>query len=345
MEKYKDGKIIDFCIPSFNQGERTAALVKNILNYKGNDIGVIVSDNCSEDNTIELLNQIKDNRFRLVCNPYNIGATRNFFKALRSANAKYAILCVDKDFVEHEKIGNLIDILKENKDIAVGRCTLNMRKESKSVVYQRGFFAILNMAYKSTHPTGRFYKTDLFNKIYPAGMEGVIENFISADIFDAHMALEGNAIIINIPIFYMESIEQVKQTKSYTSFADNPFFFPKARLKELSLYSKSIQSLNLAHSEKRKLVRKVFFSRLFSSTIEYRKHMTNASICQHYHLSPRKVGAFELLQIDIAYCMSFLQMKSGVNIFYKIFICVEAQLKLMVCALREQKNNKLNEYE
>ncbi|GAB6011237.1 GDP-mannose 4,6-dehydratase [Viscerimonas tarda] len=95
-----DKKVVSFCIPSFNRGERIYKLVTNILKYNGSDIDVVVLDNCSEDNTITLLNEITDDRFRLIQNQHNVGGIINILKALASGNSEYSFLCLDKDFVD-----------------------------------------------------------------------------------------------------------------------------------------------------------------------------------------------------------------------------------------------------
>ena len=69
--------LISICITTFNRCEKVYNLVSNILNYKGNEIEVIVVDNCSIDDTAILLAKIIDDRFQFIRNDTHIGPLLN----------------------------------------------------------------------------------------------------------------------------------------------------------------------------------------------------------------------------------------------------------------------------
>ena len=62
---------LSICIPTFNRAEIVYRTVKKCLEYNSDKIEVVVSDNCSDDNTEELLMKIDDKRFKYFKNKYD----------------------------------------------------------------------------------------------------------------------------------------------------------------------------------------------------------------------------------------------------------------------------------
>lgn len=324
-------KYITFCIPSFNRGDKVAALVSEILQYKGMDIEVVVLDNCSTDNTVSLLQEIKDDRFRLIENDNNIGGILNCLKVLTLANGKYAAFCLDKDGVISANIEILINILKKEKDISFGYCALNLEKESEYIVYSKAFSSVYNMSYLSSHPTGRFYKADVFKRLLYVEQRLKDTNTKFAfdlDIINAQMAFEGRSLLINTPLFYTERSEESARVLSHTyKKLEDVFFFPEQRLKEYSRYMESADSLHLAFNEKYKLIKKIYQRGLSSSLEGYKASMDNKSVCNHYHLRPQKISVKELILIDYNYNKAFLVSEMGLSRSKKICILLTVEFK------------------
>lgn len=112
--------VLSFCIPTFNRAERVFACVKHILQYKGDEIEVCISDNHSQDNTIALLNTINDSRLKVYTNSNNI-LSSNWPLAVSYATGKWAALMSDEDIVNLEDLPDILRILKEqNLSLNVG---------------------------------------------------------------------------------------------------------------------------------------------------------------------------------------------------------------------------------
>ncbi len=60
---------------------------------------VIVSDNASDDETIEVLREFDDERLSVIRQPQNIGAIGNWNACLSAANGKYVTMLSDDDSV------------------------------------------------------------------------------------------------------------------------------------------------------------------------------------------------------------------------------------------------------
>ncbi|MFA6335717.1 MAG: glycosyltransferase, partial [Bacteroidales bacterium] len=108
---------LSICIPTFNRAEHVFSLVKNILCCYSDEIEVVVLDNCSTDETKDLLCSIEDDRFIFVQNPENIGGLSNIIKVFTFANGVYALLCLDRDYIESQYILPLIDALRKDNNV------------------------------------------------------------------------------------------------------------------------------------------------------------------------------------------------------------------------------------
>jgi len=59
---------ISFCIPVYNQRDLLKQCVDRIVEYPGNEIEIVVQDDCSTDDLRELIDCYEDPRIRYYCN-------------------------------------------------------------------------------------------------------------------------------------------------------------------------------------------------------------------------------------------------------------------------------------
>lgn len=76
---------ISFCIPVYNQTELVRQCIRSIIEYKGLDIEIVISDDCSTENIEELVRQIDDPRVRYYKNADNLGHDRNIIASFSRA--------------------------------------------------------------------------------------------------------------------------------------------------------------------------------------------------------------------------------------------------------------------
>lgn len=78
---------VSICIPSYNAGRWIHSAVRSALAQTFEDFELIVVDNASDDDTVEVVEAFDDERITIVRNPMNIGATRNFNLCVARARA------------------------------------------------------------------------------------------------------------------------------------------------------------------------------------------------------------------------------------------------------------------
>lgn len=111
--------ILTIGIPTFNRAKRLNKCLENIYEQIGNDplIEVVISDNCSNDNTYNVVKRYENKYNNLVYsrNNTNIGQ-KNFQKVLEIANGKYVELHGDDDYFEHDVIYNIVNMIYKNPE-------------------------------------------------------------------------------------------------------------------------------------------------------------------------------------------------------------------------------------
>ncbi|MBT0653788.1 glycosyltransferase family 2 protein [Geomobilimonas luticola] len=97
MTQYNVHKV-SVCIPTYNYGRFIADAIESVLAQTFSDYELIISDNCSDDNTRHIVEKytISDSRIRYYCNEQNIGMVGNWNRCLELAQGEYVkILCAD----------------------------------------------------------------------------------------------------------------------------------------------------------------------------------------------------------------------------------------------------------
>lgn len=217
--------LLSICVPTYNRKMKLARLIEKVLAYRGNDIEVIISDNCSCDGTIEFLENIKDSRISILKNDRNIG-DKNIWNCMNHAQGKYTMICLDKDYIEGKWLAKLINALCVN-EISNGYCKLNLRKDERISFIWNPFQAVLHTGYLPSHPSGYICRTEYYRSYRP-----VIEKMIKADIpfifeiIQAELASRETAsIIYSKRLVFTETKEEAIQKKSYSSGKDNFYMF------------------------------------------------------------------------------------------------------------------------
>lgn len=136
-----DVKLLTLCIPTYNRGIHLNEQLRRLSSMPPEmwkDLTVFVSDNCSNDNTEEIVRSyISKPIIDIVYskNECNLGMDGNFVKCFTSAKSKYVWLLGDDDYIKIDKLVLIVKLLKENN---CGVCHLGIhRKEIEEYTIYR----------------------------------------------------------------------------------------------------------------------------------------------------------------------------------------------------------------
>jgi len=109
-------KKVSICIPVYNCKEYIGIAIESVLNQTYKDYELLVIDNNSTDGTWEEICRYKDPRIRLLRNVTNIGAMRNWNKALEEAKFEYIKILPADDVLYPDCVEKQVKILQDKKN-------------------------------------------------------------------------------------------------------------------------------------------------------------------------------------------------------------------------------------
>jgi glycosyltransferase involved in cell wall biosynthesis len=325
--------LLSFCISTFNRSHKVCNLVNEVLKYQGDEIEVVVSDNCSSDNTIDELSRINDHRLRVLKNSKNIGAIPNYIKSISAGKGQYVLFCTDKDTVKSTGISCLVSFLKLTEQIVGGLCSMNVHKQVDNVFFNTGVDGILNIGYLSRHPTGYFFKGENLKALLCSKDYSDFNDFgvFPFEFIIAELCMQGKTVILNTPLFYIESMEDVSIIKSYSysGIQNNLYFTPGERFKMFRKYVNHISILQLSSLEKNRIVRKSFRSGLFMTTVWFKSMLANKVFCDHYGIQHKYLRNSDLISNALNFSFKFVWHSDYSNLLNRIIICFQVYFELL----------------
>ena len=106
--------LVSIIMPSYNTAPYIEETIQSVLNQTYTNWELIIVDDCSTDNTDEVLETIKDDRIRCFKNEKNSGAAVSRNKALREAKGQWIAYLDSDDLWMPEKLEKQIEFMKEN---------------------------------------------------------------------------------------------------------------------------------------------------------------------------------------------------------------------------------------
>jgi len=146
MGTHKMTKILSICIPVYNGGQTACKYIKEILTYEKDDIEVVVSDNASTDNTVELLREIDDDRLRIIEQEENKGPFLNWYYVLMAGSAEYVMLHQDNDRLVVKNLPRYIEFLKSAQYDVMRNCPGLLKSKEITVAQAQYYNAIYGHA-------------------------------------------------------------------------------------------------------------------------------------------------------------------------------------------------------
>tara|TARA_B100000787_G_C16178883_1_gene290591 strand:+ start:530 stop:1588 length:1059 start_codon:yes stop_codon:yes gene_type:complete len=141
--------LISICIPVFNGSNFIGDCIESILSQNFENFEVIVVDNASSDNTLEIVRSYKDPRMNVISNEKNIGALNNFSKCIDVATCEYFVMIPHDDIMHQDFLKNMSDILVKDKNIGFVFAGVDYIDENKDIIK------------KLTHPKSLHYDCDV----------------------------------------------------------------------------------------------------------------------------------------------------------------------------------------
>ena len=285
--------VLSICVPTYKRGNFVKELVENILcNSDEKRIEVLVMDDCSPDNTQELLSGINDTRLNYCRNEENYGAAYNTHLCFLNAKGKFAYLTSDEDDIDVNKLYSLITRLEENPDLAVMILSGTLKysnKHFKDAVYTKAIDALENLAFKTRYMTGIIFNTELYKKYI-----GYIPRSEAPDIWDSYSFMYAMAklfcygkTITSSELYYNQNRFELTCDNNNARVDGVLYYEPQGRINQLTTWINAIYEFPLSDDDKLFMILKVTKDMLELAnkmyTDSYKNDVKNTAPIGGYH--------------------------------------------------------------
>lgn len=108
--------LVSICIPTYNSEATLAQTLDTIVGQSHSRLEILVVDNASTDNTVEVAHRFADPRIRVHQNATNIGAEGNFNRCIALASGVYTALYHADDLYSAQMVAQQVDFLERNPE-------------------------------------------------------------------------------------------------------------------------------------------------------------------------------------------------------------------------------------
>lgn len=160
--------LVSVCIPAYNSSATIANTIRSILGQTYQNIEVIVADDKSSDNTVEIVQNLvaEDSRVKLYLNEQNLGMVGNWNHCLELCTGEYIKLICADDMIEPDALEIEAKAMQEHP-------TVNMVESDTRLIDIDG---------KSKGAFKRYHKNGLVNGKKVARISLMFNNFFGAPV-------------------------------------------------------------------------------------------------------------------------------------------------------------------
>ena len=119
---------ISLCIPQYNRIDYLLKSLEIIARQTYPNIEIVISDDCSTDDTTASIEKISPNykyNIRYERNEVNLGYDRNYRKCIELATGEYALVIGNDDSIKgNDSIEQLVSFIKDNDFPEIGFCNM-----------------------------------------------------------------------------------------------------------------------------------------------------------------------------------------------------------------------------
>lgn len=193
----KKDPLISVIMSVKNDKKNIEKSVRSILNQTYCNIELLLCDDCSTDNTLEVVQNISDKRIKLFHNQKNLGLTKSLNRLIQSANGNYIARQDSDDYSYPKRIEKQYEFLKRYQ---LDACSTkaNIANTKKSIPNLSSFFPPrLIMKFKNPFLHGTLlikkevlYAVGLYNENYKYAQDYKLYKDLFANNYKVKMLRE-----------------------------------------------------------------------------------------------------------------------------------------------------------
>lgn len=111
--------LVSVVMSTYNRESMISTAISSVLNQSFSDFEFIIINDCSTDNTEQVIKKINDSRIKLLNNKARCGCTFNYHNANNLVKGKYVAHIDDDDIFFPDKLKKQVEFLEENIEIDI----------------------------------------------------------------------------------------------------------------------------------------------------------------------------------------------------------------------------------
>lgn len=168
---------VSFLCPAYNHSKYVAEFLQSLFAQTRSDWELIIVDDCSSDNTVEVIRKFSDPRIKLICHQTNQGINAGLNDAFSVSTGKYVSFVASDDLVQPEYVQMVAETFHEHPEngylmVALSRMDENGRdlrriEESQSKMEGKDYFRELFLRNNQLQSPGLSMRRELAQRIFP----------------------------------------------------------------------------------------------------------------------------------------------------------------------------------
>lgn len=110
---------VTVAIASYNHSKFIFECINSVLKQTYSNLEILICDDNSTDNSIEIIHRFKDTRISVFQNNINQGIVKNYNFLLQKATGFYIMILGDDDFISENYIQEMVDLSIKNKNCKI----------------------------------------------------------------------------------------------------------------------------------------------------------------------------------------------------------------------------------
>lgn len=156
-----DGKpLVSIVIPVYNREDLVKEAIDSALSQTYDNVEIVVVDNCSTDNTWQVISNYKTPKLRAYRNESNLGPVLNWKRGIELSHGVYVKILFSDDMISENFIERSIELFDQDTAFVLSPIQyLNNKSFKEPVLYN-----------KSSYKTSEYFKSiySSFTRVFPA---------------------------------------------------------------------------------------------------------------------------------------------------------------------------------
>lgn len=293
--------LLSVCIPTYNRENELFELIEILLKVRRDDLEIVITDNCSTDQTRQVVSHYEDRRLRYCCNNEPIPALQNVIHSIFNGTGKYVLYCNDRDLLFAERIEKLMNVLSENDFSFLHSPRYSSADRMSLHIYEKGYESLIHQKCIH-HPTGMVFNRDLISQhLNEADYERFVPFVYTYDFLMLDLIQYEKSAIFDYGYWSARPMSYLRNHRAGTG--PNLYFLPQTREKIFyKVFEHVFKTLDYGMTDNQKvhLAESIYqyFAILFCS---YKLVMSDVDETEHYGLKTKKISTLEMLYICDAF--------------------------------------------